>query len=201
MTEEIRLNIIVADTAPLVLAGFAGCLRKLSGLHVNIIETTSKSQLMELARKNDIDLVIVNPTFGGYFNPMELRNISLNSDLKIFTIEMGKLPPQVLSLYDDSLHITDDLNAIGDKIKRACSVSQKSNVEEKETLSNREKEIVSYVVKGFTNQEIADKLFLSVHTVITHRRNIAKKLEIHSATGLTIYAIVNKIVDLSEIKI
>lgn len=52
-----------------------------------------------------------------------------------------------------------------------------------------------------TNQEIADKLFLSIHTVITHRRNIARKLEIHSATGLTIYAIVNKIVDLSEIKI
>lgn len=73
--------------------------------------------------------------------------------------------------------------------------------EEKESLSNREKEIVSYVVKGMTNQEIADKLFLSVHTVMTHRRNIARKLQIHSATALTIYAIVNNLVDLSEINL
>ena len=57
------------------------------------------------------------------------------------------------------------------------------------------------MVKGLTNKEIADALFISVHTVITHRRNIARKLEIHSATGLTIYAIMNHIVDLSEIKI
>ena len=73
--------------------------------------------------------------------------------------------------------------------------------DEKETLSNREKEIISNVVKGLTNQEIADKLYLSVHTVMTHRKNIARKLQIHSATGLTIYAIVNNIVDLSEVKL
>ncbi len=52
-----------------------------------------------------------------------------------------------------------------------------------------------------TNKEIAERLFLSVHTVMTHRRNIARKLEIHSATGLTIYAIVNHLVDLTEINL
>ena len=51
-----------------------------------------------------------------------------------------------------------------------------------------------------TNKAIADKLYLSIHTVITHRRNIAAKLQIHSAAGLTIYAIVNKLVDLSDIR-
>ena len=50
------------------------------------------------------------------------------------------------------------------------------------------------------NKVIADKLCLSVHTVITHRRNIARKLQIHSPAGLTIYAIVNKLVKLSDIK-
>ena len=69
-----------------------------------------------------------------------------------------------------------------------------------ETLSQREKEIVVCVVKGMTNKEIAEKLFLSIHTVITHRRNISKKLQIHSAAGLTIYAIVNKLVELSDVK-
>ena len=52
-----------------------------------------------------------------------------------------------------------------------------------------------------TNKEIAEKLFLSIHTVITHRRNISKKLQIHSAAGLTIYAIVNKLVTLSDVKV
>ena len=72
--------------------------------------------------------------------------------------------------------------------------------DEQQTLSAREKEIVVCVVKGMTNREIADQLFLSTHTVITHRRNIARKLQIHSASGLTVYAIVNKLVELGDIK-
>ena len=70
----------------------------------------------------------------------------------------------------------------------------------REPLSAREREIIVCVVKGLTNKEIADELCISTHTVITHRRNIASKLQIHSAAGLTIYAIVNKLVELSEIK-
>lgn len=74
------------------------------------------------------------------------------------------------------------------------------NLAEKDALSEREKEIVIGVVKGLTNKEIADRLFLSIHTVLTHRRNIARKLEIHSPAGLIIYAIVNGIVSIDEIK-
>lgn len=70
----------------------------------------------------------------------------------------------------------------------------------REQLSQREKEIVALVVKGLTNKDIAEKLYISPHTVITHRRNIARKLDIHSATGLTIYAIVNSLVNLDEIR-
>ncbi|MDR1005110.1 MAG: LuxR C-terminal-related transcriptional regulator [Prevotellaceae bacterium] len=71
---------------------------------------------------------------------------------------------------------------------------------EQETISQREKEIITCVVKGMTNKAIADKLFISVHTVMTHRRNIARKLQIHSPAGLTIYAIVNKLVEIQDIK-
>ena len=78
------------------------------------------------------------------------------------------------------------------------------NVEEDDgdtdSLSQREKEILGCVVKGMTNKEIAEKLYISVHTVITHRRNITRKLQVHSSAGLTIYAIVNKLVDISEVK-
>ena len=78
--------------------------------------------------------------------------------------------------------------------------AEDSRTDEPDVLSLREKEVLACVVKGMTNKETADKLFLSIHTVITHRRNIARKLQIHSPAGLTIYAIVNKLVDLSEIK-
>ena len=68
-------------------------------------------------------------------------------------------------------------------------------------LSEREKDVIVGVVKGLTNKEIADQLCIAPNTVITHRRNIAKKLEIHSTAGLTIYAIVNNLVDLSKVKL
>ena len=69
-----------------------------------------------------------------------------------------------------------------------------------ETLSDREKEVLVCVAKGLSNKEIADSLFLSVHTVATHRRNISGKLQIHSTAGLIIYAIANKLVSLQDIR-
>ena len=70
-----------------------------------------------------------------------------------------------------------------------------------EQLSEREKEIVVCVAKGLSNKEIADNLCLSINTVTTHRRNIARKLNIHSPAGITIYAIMNKLVTLNEVNI
>lgn len=70
-----------------------------------------------------------------------------------------------------------------------------------EALSDREKEVVVSLVQGMSNKEIADHLFISVNTVITHRRNIARKLQIHSPAGLTIYAIVNHLIDISSVKL
>lgn len=70
-----------------------------------------------------------------------------------------------------------------------------------EALSEREKDVIISLVQGMSNKEIADHLFISTNTVITHRRNIAKKLQIHSPAGLTIYAIVNNLVDISSVKL
>ncbi|MCM1142559.1 MAG: helix-turn-helix transcriptional regulator, partial [Muribaculum sp.] len=70
-----------------------------------------------------------------------------------------------------------------------------------ETLSDREKEIISCVAHGLSNKEIADKLCLSFHTVTTYSRNISEKLNIHSTAALVIFAIVNKIVDIHDIPV
>lgn len=72
---------------------------------------------------------------------------------------------------------------------------------DQQQLSDRERDVIICVVQGMSNKEIADHLFISTNTVITHRRNIARKLQIHSAAGLTIYAIVNGLVDISKVKI
>ena len=69
-----------------------------------------------------------------------------------------------------------------------------------DTLSEREREIVHCVVCGLSNKQIAEQLFISLNTVLTHRKNIARKLNIHSVAGLTIYAIVNKIVNIDELQ-
>jgi len=69
-----------------------------------------------------------------------------------------------------------------------------------EALSDRERDVIVALVQGMSNKEIADHLCISVNTVITHRRNISRKLQIHSPAGLTIYAIVNGLVDIANVK-
>jgi DNA-binding NarL/FixJ family response regulator len=95
----------------------------------------------------------------------------------------------------------EEIKKLENKYIENPSLIQKTALEEKEILSEREKDVIVCVVKGMTNKAIADKLFISINTVTTHRRNIAKKLNIHSSSGLTIYAIMNKLVDIKEVKL
>lgn len=82
-------------------------------------------------------------------------------------------------------------------VKISSMLNRKSDTGD--TLSDREKDVIISVVQGMTNKEIANHLCISTNTVITHRRNIARKLQIHSPAGLTIYAIVNNLVDISTV--
>lgn len=68
-------------------------------------------------------------------------------------------------------------------------------------LSEREQAVAVCVAKGLANKEIADQLGISFNTVTTHRRNIARKLNIHSPAGIAIFCVVNKLVTLEEIKL
>jgi DNA-binding CsgD family transcriptional regulator len=67
-------------------------------------------------------------------------------------------------------------------------------------LSDREKTILRYVALGFTNREIAEKLFISTHTVITHRKNITRKIGIKTVSGLTVYALLNHLIEMGDLK-
>ena len=71
---------------------------------------------------------------------------------------------------------------------------------ETEELTSRERDVLIQVVRGLSNKEIADVLCISQHTVVSHRKHITAKLHIHSIAGLTIYAIVNKLVDINSLE-
>ena len=88
-----------------------------------------------------------------------------------------------------------------DVSKNISQMVFKSGQDANEALSDRERDVIIGVVQGLQNKEIADRLCISVNTVITHRRNIARKLQIHSPAGLTIYAIVTGLVDISSVKL
>ena len=88
-----------------------------------------------------------------------------------------------------------------DVANNISSMVFKGGQDNAEALSDRERDVIIALVQGMSNKEIADHLCISVNTVITHRRNIARKLQIHSPAGLTIYAIVNNLVDISSVKL
>ncbi len=90
--------------------------------------------------------------------------------------------------------------AIEDHILLPALNKSNNDTPEAEELSDREKEVLVELVNGKSNKEIADTLCISTYTVISHRKNIARKLNIHSTAGLTIYAIVNQLVCLDELK-
>lgn len=102
------------------------------------------------------------------------------------------------SFQSEILYLDDDEQNIIKNIKRNLALNDKSNDASSDELglSEREKDIVREVALGKTNKEIADNLFISAHTVITHRKNITKKLGIKTVSGLTIYAILNKLIQM-----
>lgn len=74
-------------------------------------------------------------------------------------------------------------------------------IDEQEGLSARETDVLRLVAQGFSNKEIAEKLFISIHTVMSHRKNITEKLGIKSISGLTVYAIINNFIDTKSLDV
>lgn len=126
------------------------------------------------------------------------------------TIQSQEQTRLLYAVLHDIYHFENELAlhcAIEDEIMLPAlakkeQLSHTTNIEvnnEQEELSSREIDVLIQIVKGLSNKEIADALCLSTHTVMSHRKNIVRKLNIHSTAGLTIYAIVNGIVNLDNI--
>ena len=149
-----------------------------TALNVDILEIGDISQLAAQLSRHRPDVLIVNPASLGLCTPQQLRAQTGCEGMRCVALQLAMTDAATLGAYDEVLSIYDS----------------------EDCVSVREREIVVCIVKGMSNKQIADTLCISTHTVITHRRNIVAKLQIHSPAGLTIYAIVNKLVDLSEIR-
>lgn len=201
MKNNETLRIAIAETSVIIRSGLSSALKRLSNVKVQPIELLSVEALNDCLRTQYPEMLIVNPAFGDYFDVNRFREETTGKKIRLIALVTSFVDASLLSKYDESVSIFDDLETLSKKIHGLQDVGKgESETDNPDTLSLREKEIVICVVKGMTNKEMAEKLFLSIHTVITHRRNICKKLQIHSAAGLTIYAIVNKLVSLSEVK-
>ena len=136
----------------------------------------------------------------------EIKNLIIKYYPSDGISKKGTVTYTLISVMSDLWHTEQDFAdhcAIEDEILRPALVNvQVQNMfnpqlQEVGELSEREQDVLVQIVKGLSNKEIADTLCISVHTVMTHRKNITRKLNIHSTAGLTIYAIVNKLVNLN----
>lgn len=105
-----------------------------------------------------------------------------------------------LSFFDEVITIYDTPAIAASSIKKVLSDEPAKEQDlTGNLLSDREVEVLQLLAAGLSNKEIADKLNISVNTVITHRKNISQKTGIRTISGLTIYAVVNKMINIDSV--
>lgn len=189
-------NILIVEPSVLIFRGLASVLSDIDN-HCNTDHLSGSENIeRHLSRKNT-DLVIINPLFvvAEKNRFRELRRI--HPDVKFLGLIYSVYETEVISLFDGIITVTDHPGAISATLRQALKMTKKDQKNaEFEALSARETEVLKLLVEGAANKEIADRLNISVNTVVTHRKNISKKTGIKSVSGLTVFAIVEGIVSI-----
>ena len=165
---------------------------------VGILPDLSRNS--ETRLKNiDADVIILDPIVFDYTSRAVGRNvISEYSNASVVALQTTLMEEESLKQYDDVIGIYDDATTIIRKLRNALETRQDSPKVDGEELSSREKEILVCVAKGMHNKEIADLYSISIYTVITHRKNITRKTGIKTVAGLTVYALLNNLIDVNS---
>ncbi|MBO8475514.1 MAG: response regulator transcription factor [Bacteroidetes bacterium] len=197
MKNNDNIKVVIADNSAIIRAGITTVLKRLPNYTFSTNEISNLETLQMFLRLHTPEILLINPLI--------LSNNTISAikkefpKIKTVAILSSFIDSKTLTDFDDTISIFDETDSIITKMDGLLTKNEEESTDT-EQLSYREKEIIACIVKGMTNKAIADKLSISIHTVITHRRNITKKLQIHSAAGLAIYAIVNKIVEIQDIK-
>jgi len=166
------------------------------------LDLTQLEAVQELAAFTDIkdSNIIVFTAFTGEDDLKLVARMKTHNQLRVIHISTADHPPDLPQGVDHGISVetpADELRTMVSALLDPFRASD-ANTSLDSELTAREKDVLNLVALGHSNKEIADKLFISIHTVISHRKNITEKLGIKSISGLTVYAVLNKIIDTDQ---
>lgn len=194
------VNIIAIETSPLISEGLTGILSK-SGIHchMSVVGSIEEAELLSAKKKHEV--VIINPLFfnnnAKFFNGVKGRF----ERVKWVGLVYALYDPEIIAMFDALITVSDTSLSVTDKLNKLFDEENSSEQGTlQEILTSREIDVLKLLANGHANKEIADKLNISIHTVITHRKNISQKTGIKSVSGLTIYAVTQKLISIDSVK-
>lgn len=193
-------KVLLIVPSKIVARGIEAVLSELGEFRVEgILTDLSHASQMRL-RNIDADVIVLDPVVFDFVSRSSVRShISEYSDAAMVGLQTIPMDDEQKKQYDALIGLNDDPVLIVRKLRESLDSRQDNSETEEYDLSAREKEILVCVAKGMLNKEIADACNLSIHTVITHRKNITRKTGIKTVAGLTVYALLNNLIDSSSI--
>ena len=193
-------KILLIMPSKVIARGIEAVLSELGEFRVEGI-LSDLSHVSEARLRNmDADVILIDPVLADYTSRMSVRSrISEYSSAAVVALKSVPMDEEQLKQYDGAVGLYDDPVAIVRKLRESLSSREESPESEGYDLSAREKDILVCVAKGMLNKEIADHYNISIHTVITHRKNITRKTGIKTVAGLTVYALLNNLIDSGSI--
>ena len=193
-----KLTFIIAEKSYIIRTGLLKIINSFHEISV-IKEVDNLSNSIKSVNKLNPDFLIINHKLLNNVN-IDIKTLfNKNIQTKFIVFVGTKRSKEYFTFFDEQFSIDDEKSIISKKIQTLINLKTPQNeLSENEGLSDREREVLRQVAMGKTNKEIAEILFISSHTVITHRKNITRKLEIKTVAGLTVYAILNNIIDIDE---
>ena len=193
-------KVLLIVPSKIVARGMEAVLSELGEFRVEgILTDLSHASQMRL-RNIDADVIILDPVVFDFVSRSSVRShISEYSDAAVVGLQTIPMDDEQKKQYDALIGMNDDPVLIVRKLRESLDSRQDNPETEEYDLSAREKEILVCVARGMLNKEIADACNLSIHTVITHRKNITRKTGIKTVAGLTVYALLNNLIDSSSI--
>ena len=196
-----KKEVLIVTPSVLIAKGVESILNDMGEFRVSGI-LTDLGRGNELRLKNmDPDVILLDPSVLG----SDARGTGKSyfadfSDAPVLALVTSVSSEETLRPYDGSITVFDAPNVLVKKLRSALETRTDSPKSEGGELSSREKEILICVAKGMLNKEIADLYNLSVYTVITHRKNITRKTGIKTVAGLTVYALLNNLIDINSVE-
>ena len=191
-------RVIICEASEIITAGLYDIIQSIAGFDV-VMRLDSPEALTEKLLATDANILIINPSLLG-FNTQSLMTqwTKENPNLVCIALETSYMDESALKHFDGVIGINDSKLKIINKLNQIVQ-NDKGEKSDDVELSKREIDVLVAVAKGMMNKEIADMMNLSIHTVISHRKNITRKTGIKSVSGLTVYALLNNLIDENEV--